>query len=94
MLTPQSLVLTDTPIELDSQLQNYFQSKIRESLRKRGVEVVFDSLKDHTVRNAIGQILRDPLSIDEQSQLIASKLHETQTGVNPPGLLVVIYGTQ
>lgn len=87
------LVLTDTPIELDSQLRNYFQTKITESLRKRGVEVVFDSLKDDTVRNAIGQILGDPSNIAQQSQLIARRLHSIQTGVNPPGLLVVIFGT-
>ena len=88
------LILTDTPIELDNQLRNYFQSKISESLRKRGVQVVFDSLKDHTVRDAIGQILRDPSSIAQESQLIARRLHAIQTGVNPPGLLVVIFGTR
>ncbi len=86
------LVLTDAPIELDDQLRNYFQSKIAESLRKRGIAVAFDSFKDRTVYSAIGQILRDSNDLVQQSQLIAQRLHAIQTGVNPPGLLVVIFG--
>jgi hypothetical protein len=86
------LILTDAPIELDDQLRNYFQSKIAESLRKRGIAVVFDPLKDRMICNAIWQVLRDSTDLVQQSQLIASRLHAIQTGVNPPGLLVVISG--
>ncbi len=86
------LTLTDTPIELDDQLRNYFQSKIAESLRKRGIAVVFDSFRDRTVYNAVEQMLRDSNDLVQQSRLIALRLHSIQTRVNPPGLLVVIFG--
>jgi 37-kD nucleoid-associated bacterial protein len=86
------LILTDEPIQLDAQLRNYFQSKIAESLRKRGIAVIFDSVKDPTVYNSVGEILRDANGLILQSQLIAQRLNVIQTGVNPPGLLVVIFG--
>ena len=86
-------VLTDATIELDKQLRDYFRAKINDSLCKRGVEVTFDSYKDQTVQDAIGQIVREPSSLVEQSQTIARRLHLVQTGVNPPGLLTVILGT-
>jgi hypothetical protein len=86
-------VLTEATIDLDKQLSDYFRSKINDSLHKRGVEVTFDSYKDQTVHSAIGQIIREPSSLVEQSQLIAQRLHSVQTGVNPAGLLTVILGT-
>ena len=87
------MTLTDAPINLDDQLREYFRSKITNSLKTRGVEVIIDPCQDSTVYDAVARIIVDSSSLAEQSQLIARRLHTVQTGVNPPGLLTVIFGT-
>jgi hypothetical protein len=87
------MTLTDAPITLDTQLRRYFFEKITGSLRARGVEVVMDQSQDATVRDAIARVLRSSTALAQQSRLMAERLHQVQTGVNPPGLLTVISGT-
>lgn len=87
------MTLTDAPITLDAQLRRYFLEKITGSLRARGVEVLMDPSQDATVRDAIAKVLRSSSALAHQSRLMAKRLHQVQTGVNPPGLLTVISGT-
>jgi len=87
------MTLTDAPIQLDDQLREYFRSKITTSLQTRGIDVVIDPTQDSTVCDAIAGILRAPASLPDQSRVIATRLHKVQTGVNPAGLVTVIYGT-
>ncbi len=87
------MTLTDAPIQLDEQLREYFRSKIATSLQTRGIDVVIDPTQDSTVCDAIAGVLRAPASLPDQSRLIAARLHKVQTGVNPAGLVTVIYGT-
>lgn len=86
------ITLTDAPIHLDDQLRGYFGSKIMTSLKTRGVEVVADPTQDSPVCAAVAGIITDAAALPAQSQLIAARLHEVQTGVNPAGLLAVILG--
>jgi len=86
------MTLTEAPIELDDQLEAYFRSKISSSLSNAGVDVIVDPAKDSTVSDAVVAVLDEPDVLPEQSRLIATRLHKVQTGVNPPGLLTVIYG--
>jgi hypothetical protein len=86
------MTLTEAPLELDSQLTDYFRTKIASSIELAAVDVVVDPLKDSTVSLAVYSILDDPDSLPEQSRIIASRLHKVQKGVNPAGLVVVIYG--
>lgn len=86
------MTLTDAPIQLDDQLREYFRSKIATSLQ-RGVDVIIDPTQDSTVCDAIVGIIREPASLPDQSRVIAARLHKVQTGVNPAGLVTVIYGT-
>lgn len=87
------MTLTDAPITLDDQLRRYFFQKITGSLQARGVEVAADLSQEAIVRNAIASVLSDPGTLPAQSRLMAERLHQVQTGVNPPGLLTVITGS-
>jgi hypothetical protein len=81
---------TDAPVELDSELRDYFRRKLKASLETRGVAVVVDPDGDPTVRVAVTAILRDPAALAARSREIALRLAEAQSAVNPEGLLVVI----
>lgn len=87
------MTLTDAPIQLDRQLREYFRAKIINSLKHRGVDVVFDPNKDESIADAVGEIIQSSRALPPQSRIVAQRLHAVQTGVNPPGLLTVISGT-
>ena len=89
----EELILTDDPITLDVDLRRYFQRKIIASLEERGVEVASDPNEDDTVRKAAALIVAHPSDLAAASRTIAERLHEVQTGRNPPGLLAVACGT-
>ncbi|HVF74078.1 MAG TPA: nucleoid-associated protein [Acidimicrobiales bacterium] len=89
----EELILTDAPIELDSDLRRYFRRKILTSLKERGVEVVADENEDDSVRTAVAQLIKQPSDLVMASRTIAERLDAVQTGRNPAGLLAVITGT-
>jgi hypothetical protein len=87
------LILTDAEIPLDAQLRSYFERKITQSLRSRGLEVIADMTGSDVVRNGIASILSDRSRLVAVSQDIAKHLDHSQTKRNPAGLLAVGVGT-
>jgi Holliday junction resolvase len=88
------LLLTDEAIELDTALKGYFEAKIVERLKEKGLEVVRDPEGDSTVANAVIEIDGDATLLVERSQRIARHLTTVQsTKVSPSGLLAVVNAT-
>lgn len=89
----EGVILTDDPIQLDTDLRQYFRRKIVDSLTERGVDVTADADEDGTVRAALAKLLADPNELVAVSREVAVRLNDVQTGRNPAGLLAVIVGT-
>jgi hypothetical protein len=89
----EELVLTEAPIELDTELRRYFEDKTKASLRERGLQVVADETASEILRVGIAAIAEDVHAIVGASQSFARHLYEIQTRRNPPGLLVVASGS-
>jgi hypothetical protein len=53
----ERLILTDAAVPLDAQLRGYFERKITQSLRNRGLEVVADATGAAVVRDGAASIL-------------------------------------
>jgi 37-kD nucleoid-associated bacterial protein len=87
---PESLVLTDGPVDMDNELEGYFQEKVKESLQGRGLNVQADPEAPFVVRNGVGQILLDPDMHVAASREMAEHLYALQRKTNSPGLLTVI----
>lgn len=80
--------LSDAASPLDSDLRNFFQTKIRSSLMNEGLAVE----KDPAVMSPVPDTLRDLIKGDDlvkRSQEIAQHLYSVQTRQNSGGLLVV-----
>ena len=87
------LLLTDTAIELDAALKSYFESKIVERLKEKGLDVVGDPDGNSTVANAVATTNQNDGALVENSHRIASHLTTVQsTKVSPSGLLAVVSG--
>jgi hypothetical protein len=89
----EGLILTDAEVPLDAQLRSYFERKIGQSLRSRGLEVVTDPTGSEIVREGVGSILHDHAQLVPVSKAIAEHLDRSQTKRNPAGLLAVGTGT-
>lgn len=88
------LLLTDDSIELDAALKGYFETKIVDRLRNKGVEVVDDPGGEPTVARAVRAANQQDKGLVTNSQEIARQLVVAQsTKVSPSGLLAVVSGT-
>jgi hypothetical protein len=87
------LLLTSEAIDLDSDLTDYFQSKIADRLETKALAVVRDLEQSPIVPDALLAALTNPQSLLAQSQVIAKKLYDVQGKVNSSGLLAIILGT-
>ena len=87
------LLLTSAAIDLDTDLTNYFSSKVTDRLEAKGLEVIEDPDRDQTVPNALAGVLQDPSTLVDASTLLARRLFEVQSASNSSGLLAVLTGT-
>ncbi|HLX32603.1 MAG TPA: nucleoid-associated protein [Gaiellaceae bacterium] len=88
----EGLILTDAEIPLDGQIRGYFERKIKQSLRNRGLEVIADANASSVVKDGVSALLIDPQQLVAVSQDLARHLDESQTRRNPAGLLAVALG--
>ena len=63
------MTLTDAPINLDDQLREYFRSKITNSLKNRGVEIIIDPCQVSTAYDAVARIIVSSSRLSEHAQL-------------------------
>ena len=89
----EGLILTEAEIPLDDQIRGYFERKIKQSLRNRGLEVTADPNRSAAVRDGVASLLDAPQRLVAVSQDFARHLDESQTRRNPAGLLAVALGT-
>jgi hypothetical protein len=82
-------VLSEIDSPLTAELRNYFRERIVGSLTTAAYDVVFDATSGSPVPGLVTEYLGDGRSFVAKSVAIAQHLYQTQTGVNPPGLLVV-----
>src|SRR6266566_2987711 len=85
----EDLILTEAEVPLDAQLRGYFERKIKQSLRNRGLEVVADATGAAAVRDGVASVLAEPAELVVVSQAFARHLDQSQTKRNPAGLLAV-----
>lgn len=88
-----ALVLTNAEVPLDAQLRGYFERKITQSLRNRGLEVIADATGAAVVRDGVASVLGEPGELVAVSQAFARHLDQSQTKRNPAGLLAVGTGS-
>ena len=86
----EQLTLTDRPVALDAELEEYFRDKLRESLQQRGIAIQADPDLPAVVRDSVASILADDETHVAASQAMAEHLFELQKKTNSPGLLTVI----
>jgi hypothetical protein len=89
----EDLILTEAEVPLDAQLRGYFERKIKQSLRNRGLEVVADATGAAAVRDGVASVLAEPAELVVVSQAFARHLDQSQTKRNPAGLLAVGTGS-
>lgn len=87
------VLLTDSAINLDASLKRYFETKIVERLKEKGLEVVNDPDGPPIVANAVIATDSRDTNLVANSQEIARHLTVVQsTKVSPSGLLAVVSG--
>jgi hypothetical protein len=90
----EEVLLTDSAIKLDTGLKRYFETKIIERLKDKGLEVVGDPDGALTVANAVAATDSHDAHLVANSQEIARHLAAVQsTKVSPSGLLTIVSGT-
>jgi hypothetical protein len=89
----EQVLLTDAPIDLDTDLRQYFRRKIVESLKKRGLDVVADPDGSSLVRESVAAVLASGDQLVPRSQELAQHLFAIQNKTNSEGLLAVASGT-
>lgn len=89
----EGLILTDAAVPLDAQLRGYFERKITQSLKRRGLEVIADATGSSVARDGVAAILGDHSELVSASHGVAQHLDRSQTKRNPAGLLAVGTGT-
>jgi 37-kD nucleoid-associated bacterial protein len=86
----ESPILSEIESALGQNLLNLFSERIRTSLNRRyAYEVVRDISSDSPVPELAETLLRDTSGLVPHSQAMATRLHESQPGISPAGLLVV-----
>jgi len=86
----QPPVLSEVESPLTQELKNYFKEKITGAIATAGYEVVFDTTSSSPVPSlALDRLGNQATDFVSMSQQIAQHLYDTQTGVNPPGLLCI-----
>jgi len=85
----EQLTLTDAPIELDADLRGYFESKVSESLKSGGLQIIADEAGSPVVRSGVRDVLASAGSLVPSSRAFAEHLYAVQNRRNPAGLLVV-----
>lgn len=87
------IVFSEVPSTVDQGLRNFFRERITRSLGRHAFEVERDPNISSPVPHLVVDLIADPDRIVDASQDIARHLHSSQTGINPPGLVVVCRGT-
>jgi hypothetical protein len=86
----QEPVLSEIESPLTSALRNYFHERISTSLSEAAFEVVFDPSSPSPVPGLVLAFVTGTADdFVAMSQAVARHLYATQTGANPPGLLIL-----
>lgn len=86
--------LSEVESAVSDELRTFFTDRIRESLTKAAVDAVFTPSDEHVMPPLIlGQLSAQPNDFVEMSQSVGQHLHESQSGRNSPGILVVLLGS-
>jgi len=89
--TPTAPQLSDVESPLDQTVKNFFKEKMAASLGTASYEVEFDPSSTSPLPGLIGSLLsRRPPGFVAASRDMATHLHQSQSGINPEGLLTVI----
>ncbi len=84
----QPLVLSEVESPLTQELKNYFREKVIATLNSAGYDVLFDPTSSSPVPSLVLDNLGNPgFDFVSMSRQIATHLYDSQTGVNPAGLL-------
>jgi hypothetical protein len=87
------LSLSEVESTLTQSHKNFFNERIAGSLSHSAFDVVLDATSDSPIPNQIFKSLEDSLNnFVDMSIKMAQRLYDSQTGVNPSGLLTVIQG--
>lgn len=87
------ITFSEVPSDLESELRNFFRERIIRTLSRHAFEVERDPDEKSPVPDHIASVVADEGQLVPASQDAARHLHGSQTGVNPPGLVVVCRGT-
>jgi hypothetical protein len=80
---------SDVPAPPSGSVTAYFEGRVTGVMGEQGIAIEPNDEAESATRDAISAILRDPQSLAEQSRLIGERLHQSQDGRNPPGIVVV-----
>lgn len=87
----QPLVLSGVESPLTQELKNYFREKVIDTLGTAGYRVLFDSTSPSPIPSLVLDNLgSQTIDFVAMSQEVAQHLYNSQTGVNPAGLLCVL----
>src|SRR5437867_2008849 len=80
---------SDVPAPPSGSVTAYFEGRVTGVMGEQGIAIEPNDEAESATRDAISAILRDPQSLAEQSRLVGERLHQSQDGRNPPGIVVV-----
>jgi len=87
-------ILSETDSVLTTELRNYFREKITKSMAAAACEVIFDAEVASPISSIVSSYLvTAEMDFIEASWEVARHLHQSQTGINPAGLLIVVEAT-
>ncbi len=86
--------LSETDSVLTTELRNYFREKITKSMAAAACEVIFDTESASPISSIVSsRLVTGEIDFIAASWEVARHLHQTQTGINPAGLLIVVEAT-
>jgi len=93
-LDNEDLVLSEVPSPLTVEVRNLFSERIKRSLSRNHFDVERDPTSTSPVPDLVEELIsatsaRSAAVLVDASQKMAQHLFSTQTGSNPPGLLIV-----
>jgi hypothetical protein len=85
-------ILSDVESPLNQEIKDFFQEKITGSLGRTALDVELDPESESRSPELIASLLSDQAGTDfvTSSQELAKILYQSQTGINPTGLLAVL----
>jgi hypothetical protein len=85
--------LSDEDRAPDARIRNFFRERLSGSLNESGIDVVFDSSGNPTIKTSVATLYATPKDLVAVSKEMAKHLFSVQNRQNTAGLLVVATGT-